>query len=419
MLLTPFLNFKHMSRIGFVFMLFLPFCVEGQLTWTQKNDFPSARYYTATFVIGDTAYIGLGCINSVTMQFADDFFKYDIANDQWIPMGTFPGGKRFAPLAFTANGKGYVMLGLDSSNICHKDMWRYDPSNGTWEQKADFPGVGRYSASAFVLGNKAYVGLGTYGAGNDYLCDFWCYDVESDTWSQKANHPAQHKAIASTFVLNGKGYVCAGSYENMQATKDCWIYNDTLDQWTQIVDYIWIRSMMTDFVINGLAYVGLGCDYYSTYKTFYAYDPNTGLWGFVPSLPSACKERYGAAGFNLGSKGFFMGGRDEYLPSPGNCLADVWQLDDATGIKVPASDAYRIYPDPSHGWMFLQPSADNNSPVLIKIFDLSGKKLYQKNWLSTGLAEFLDLHELADGTYIMELERDGESLWTRQLVMHH
>jgi hypothetical protein len=177
--------------------------------------------------------------------------------------------------------------------------------------------------------------------------------------------------------------------------------------------------MMTDFVINDLAYVGLGCDYYSTYKTFYAYDPNTGSWGVVPSLPSVCKERYGATGFTLGSKGFFVGGRDEYLPSLGNCLADVWQLDDATGLSVQTTDAFRIYPNPSHGWVYIQPATNNTSPLAVRIFDVTGKEVHMKIWLNLAIPEFLDLNELSDGTYIVQLIKNGQSSWTRKLIMQH
>jgi len=81
-------------------------------------------------------------------------------------------------------------------------------------------------------------------------------------------------------------------------------------------------------------------------------------------------------------------------------------LDQSLALNVDDinSTVYRIYPNPIKDYAMI--SANNSSQVAIKIFSMTGKLVYSNDY--TRLNQFIDMSELASGTYVIQIE-NGDS----------
>lgn len=248
--------------------------------WTRKADFMSTeRSRAAGMSIGSFGYIGAGTTPSSLRK---DFFQYDPVSDSWIQKADFAGNRRDLAVAFRIDDKGYIGLGRDASTY-YKDFWEYDPSSNSWAQKADLPSRERIGAIGFGIGNRGYVGLGYDNVG-EYRKDVYRYSPSSNGWLRiTKDFPGQGREQAVCFGVDetGKGYVMCGYYRLSTYLRDCWEFDKNTELFTKIASFpvtVPGRSGAVGFVINGIAYLGLGKDSLGNYlKDFWAYELPTGM----------------------------------------------------------------------------------------------------------------------------------------------
>ena len=277
-------------------------------SWVRKNDVgfneidgPSPQKHELGFVIGSTAYVGLGDFSQ------RDFWKYDTISRHWTRLASYPGNARMRATAFTAGGKGYYCGGFYfTPRVYCRDLWEYDPAADSWTQKADIPFVPRTDAVSFGIGSKGYLGTGLDSVGN-YLNDFWEYDAQTDGWVQKASGQGK-RASATGFSLNSKGYIGTGYAGSSTYLNDFWEYDPLSNNWTRKADFGGLpRSMASSFVIDSKAFIGMGVGT-AWYSDIWAYDPATDSWQQSTSLPAPGKSQ--CNGFAIGNSGYIVGGTD-------------------------------------------------------------------------------------------------------------
>jgi len=123
-----------------------------------------------------------------------DFWRYDIANDEWTSMANTPeqvnsGG------ALTLDGSNIYALRGDNQ----KDFWRYDIANDEWTSMANAPNKVKEGGALTYDGSYIYA-----LRGNDKK-NFWRYDITNDAWAHMANTPEKVKeggALASNIVTS-------------------------------------------------------------------------------------------------------------------------------------------------------------------------------------------------------------------------
>ena len=270
---------KTLLNIGF--LLASTTLVFGQ--WVQKNNFPGgARTAAVSFVIGNDAYVGTGRnSNDAVLR---DFWKYNSVSNTWVEIASLPAeaAAREGATAFSIDGKGYIGLGSNDKQSgaaeFYKDFWRYDPATNQWETIAEFPGRDRKNGISFVVDGKAYVGAGRWfvNTTSNYLEDFYAYDPAIDQWTIKEKVPQQGGASGVAFIVNNVGYFGTGKYRANDAPKDTnkddlFSYSFEKNEWTDTItdNNILSREEATAFVINGKAYIGGGLNR----KDFVVYDP--------------------------------------------------------------------------------------------------------------------------------------------------
>lgn len=146
--------------------------------WTAKKDYPTGVENAQAFTINNTGFVTGGANK-------DEYFKatyqYDPVANDWIKKADQCGDGRTAGVAFALGGSAYVGLGISrpaasAPEVYKNDFCRYDMASDTWMPVADLPAAGRAYGIACVANGKAYVGAGFfYDGAQNYLKDWYAF----------------------------------------------------------------------------------------------------------------------------------------------------------------------------------------------------------------------------------------------------
>lgn len=217
-----------------------------------------------------------------------------------------------------------------------------------WERIGDFPVIFQDGAAVATSNGFAYAGFGTFNVNlspPDIPKEFWQFSPGNfPGWMKTASNPFNNDPVykrtnTSVFSIGDTIYVIFGEQHNpnTNALRSFWKYSIGSDSWQNVSipisqNIFNARSGAAGFVLNGKIYVGSGVLYTSTayiYKNdFWEYNPETGNWRQVKSLPLktsnapvAALGRSDALGFASASFGYV--GCGEYL---GLTLNDFWKF---------------------------------------------------------------------------------------------
>lgn len=211
-------------------------------SWTQKADYPQARFACATFVLGNKGYMGGG--NEQNFGDRDEFYEFDPIANTWTQKANLPiaNGGGFG---FTANGIGYMSLS--------GSLYSYNTSLNTWNYVSWGVSCPDYS-SGFVINNKVYV----LPSGSNTL---YMWDPVANSTTIKAPCLGNGKFAACSFAVRGQGYVGLGydwTLGNM--AKDFYQYDPILNVWDTIPkEFPGVRrNYVPSFTIGDNAYFGTG-----------------------------------------------------------------------------------------------------------------------------------------------------------------
>ena len=153
-----------------------------------------------------------------------DFWEYDPVTDTWTKKANIPG-RRMEAQGLTANGGGYIGLGLhrnsSGAGAERKDWWKYNPNTDTWTRIADYSGAPRHATFGFELGGVFYVGGGIdYHPGPPTVYkDYSSYYHTTDTWYLSLqSYPGGSAEYTTSFSIHDSGYVVQGNLQEF------WMY---------------------------------------------------------------------------------------------------------------------------------------------------------------------------------------------------
>jgi len=207
-----------------------------------------------------------------------------------------PFSSEFAGLAF--NTTYYVRAYAISSGdtFYSKTLETFRVRDG-WERVTKFP-YSYAEGTAATLGGKAYAGFGCIKANgclqNDLLPEFWQFNPIAlnglGKWSPSNELPITmtKQYNNASFVLDGKFHAIGGIVGILNSLQSNLIYYDPITQgWAQDFDALAMgRTGAVAFTLKGKAYVGAGRDMnYNELNDFWEYNPTTGQWRLVASMP--------------------------------------------------------------------------------------------------------------------------------------
>ena len=303
--------------------------------WIETSQFDgNKREGAVSFVIGDTAYVGLGYNGShINHPYFSDLFS-NSGSSSWTKQDTFPGAMRQDAFSFSVDGKGYIGCGYhsDSTEQYFSDVWEFDPNkeeHHQWTQIADYPGGKCTELTSFVVEGIAYVAGGVYDS-TYFKRD--CYEFNSSTKTFKQiEYMTYKRAGAFSFVIGDIAYVGGGYYNDEYVTYfDCFdasapvgkrwkskvlrtLYlpaniTDTISHYSEPIDFR--RRWAVAFSTNGKGYMAAG-EKDGFLSDCWEYDPSTDLWTEMNSFEFNMPALQKASAFILKGKPYVMLGKSE------------------------------------------------------------------------------------------------------------
>ena len=254
-------------------------------TWRKLADFPAKLFGAG---VGFTAKNKLVFIpNVIDNTFTNDVYRFDIANNVWKKVTSYPGTRLSGYTLFADDNYGYMLGGgySNSNNYIFtvKSFRRYDPAADTWKALPDFPGTSRRDLKSFKVGNKVIVfgGQSMMGTAQSlYPTDSWSFDLVSETWKKIKDVPLYINAASCfSFEVNGKAYIGGGL--NLEGVISSSIYEydpiaDTFVKKDNIIDKSML-VMSAGTSLGGHGYIMFGkpsFDYHlQPLKEVFRFDP--------------------------------------------------------------------------------------------------------------------------------------------------
>ncbi|MEO9871942.1 Kelch repeat-containing protein [Ekhidna sp.] len=148
---------------------------------------------------------------------------------------------------------------------------------------------------------------------------------EDGNWVKLSDYEGDTRTGAVSFVIDGLAYVGLGS-DGDDYLQDFWRYDAGRNFWEEVAPFPGVgRISAVAFSTGGKGYVGTGFnDELETEELadFWEYDPNSNAWTEVASFEGTA--RYSAVAFSLNGQGYVGTGFD------GSFLKDFWRYDPAT-----------------------------------------------------------------------------------------
>ncbi|MEO0077825.1 MAG: T9SS type A sorting domain-containing protein, partial [candidate division WOR-3 bacterium] len=359
-------------------------------TWTTLTQIPTGREGKLT---GKGTQLCADAAGHVYMTKGNNtlgFWRYTVADSSWtqladVPLGTtrkkVKGGTDMAYVV--KNNVGYVYLLKGDRNEFH----RYNTATDSWQTMAPAPGIRiKWGKGSFLVYDHEHT-IYAHKAGYNEL---WSYDTDRDTWGpqltgmplygQLGRKKKSKDGGAGAWYLDGFYAFKGGN------TQEFWQYVPARDSWFESDTIPAVGSSGRkkvknggDLVYNALAFWGLKGN-----KTLE-------LW------------RYGI----LETSARVLDRR----PEPGGVLSS------------PVAHRYSgnvIVPNPLlDGMAVLRLDRGlTGSPVTVRVFNATGRLVQHSAFSTQRSVVPLDLRQLQEGVYLVQVEADGAVVLQTKLVRH-
>lgn len=374
---------KHILTIG----LFYSMVAQAQLYgWDSNYTLPGlGRDDAVCFTLDEIVFIGTG--NHGGFNESNIFYGVNTRTGNWQDVAPFPGEPRQYAIVETVGWFAYLVGGLDQASMPLKDVWQYDLVNDEWTQLSSFPGAGRWKAASFEIDGTIYYGTGLNWSGS--LNDFWKYNVESGSWVQLEDIPILPRNETVAFTVYDRGYIGLGVDCTGVLHDDIWKYDPFSQSWNYQTDFPGgERFYAVAASLNGYGYVGSGEDSLGNmYNDFWEYDPSTSIWEKAENMPSP--KRRGVASCSIPFKGiYFVCGLDETFQR----LTDISRYTPRNLNRPPLSVFYQE----DNQRVFI-----NDLPTysIIRLLDMRGKLMFETFEQVDHM--FVDVSDWSKGVYII------------------
>lgn len=393
--------------------------VTAQTSWTQKASMSGKRYIASSFTIGQYAYVGTGY--TATLSTLSDWWKYDPSTDSWSQIASSPVPYTSAS-TFTIDGKGYVAAGLASTSQFQTGTYMYDPVPNMWTTKTPLPGTPRFGSASFSIGSNGYVCCGNFGSSSGPFTDeVWAYDAVSDTWMQKADFPGAPRYACRGTSLHGYGYLFSGTNGTGSSPShflaDLWEYDPQTDSWAMQATPPTIgRSYASVCTLDNKVVVGCGVHSTGYRGDFFSFDPVSGQWNMMPSLPAG-QERWAAVAFSLANKAYIASG-NKSSNNPIIVDRDLWVLDGSTTSMDELHEAhivFNVYPNPAGHFVNVMIDELVSEDLTFSIYSISGKVVFAAPVSGTQFS--IPVDDLASGRYIVTIASERHGLMASQSIV--
>ncbi len=273
---------------------------EWTYVWSSGTAMPTPRTDVGAASAGNAIYV-VGGIDSLARTL-DTVEIYDTSRNVWETAAPLPRPLYYMSLV-AYDGRIYSIGGFEGlAQTPVDDVYMLDPEVGSWQAMTSLPNAVGGSAAVVRDGKIHVIGgrLGT-GIGDSYFI----YDPESDTWATGEGllSPRAFHGAASLddriIVFGGRSGSLASNLRTVEELVD------GSSTWERQGYMNLRRSSFGTARYNDMIYIFGGETTTSALDTVETYDPATGAWTEVSTMPTG---RHGMGAVTVGGKIFVIGG---------------------------------------------------------------------------------------------------------------
>ena len=239
------------------------------------------------------------------------------------------------------------MVGGKTSNGAINSLYSYDTVTDAWSTLTPKPGIAVENPAAVFFDGYLYVFGGSSLPFSGGISDSYRYHIASNTWETITAMPTPRGGIRAEQIA-GKIYVVGGMDNTGQSLSIVEVYDPVANNWTTVTSMSQKRDNPGTAVVNQRLYVfggrertSAGIEINGTKNTAEVYDPVSGIWSPIASMPTG--RRTMVVG-TLNNKIQVIGG-EKNLSDPDYIFRSNEQYDPITDTWVSLPNA----PNPRHG----------------------------------------------------------------------
>jgi hypothetical protein len=359
---------------------------------------------------------------------AADFYTYCPAGDSWHLLRLWPEGREqkapYRGAAAVSDGSGHVYATKGNNSL---GFWRYDVDGDSWHQ---LPDVLLGSSGKKVKGGTDLVYVNRGAAGYIYLLkgyktEFQRFDIATETWEElqsapEAGRPKWDKG--SWLVYDGSRYI----YAHKAKYHQLWRFDEITSQWDTATLHampLVSRTGKTKKSKDG------GCGTWDNGYIwglkggntceFYRYDVAGDSWlekDTMPSVGSTARKKRVKAG------GDIVTFRENFLFAlKGNKTRELWYYYEPPIPEQAGSEGAvaagtlvrpgRVWLEPNpvvNGQAWLRWTSPVLMPGLVRLYDVTGRQVFEQSFARGASNTRLDLSRLAKGAYLCVVSQSLE-----------
>jgi N-acetylneuraminic acid mutarotase len=362
--------------------------------WTQIQDYPGlGRDDGSSFIVNNKAFCFSGIVSSG--QFQRDGYVLDGNTETWATMASLPlGAERQYATGFSDGVNGYVLGGLDPNYACLNDFWKYNIATDNWVQLPNFPGTARQGMSNFVINGKVFI-IGGRLNGNVTSNEVWQFDFTTTTWTQKNSLPFPGIWRGAGFAIDSSGFICYGKLDTVLFNRFIFKYNIMNDTWSKISNItLSPRNYIGTAVCGTKACLYGGQDslgfFTNDLLVFNPIDSSISNYFGPPAV-----ARKGGMAFSLNNIFYHTTGFD----ANNFRTKETWKNDGFVSLNQLANEhSISIYPNPVNHKIHLRIGEKNLLNTSIEVYDVFGNLV-----LKPLISNLIDITELQSGHYCLRI----------------
>ncbi len=225
-------------------------------TWTAVASMPAGkeRQYACGFTDGTNGFVFGGEAGGSDLN---DLWMYSPSTNSWTAMASKPGNGVRGASCFVIGNTAYIVGGAFTTNDAINEVWAYDMTGNTWTQKNNLP-ITNWRGSGAAANGKGYL---LYGMNSAYAYSRYLYEYNpvADNWTYKSTFAGTGtgKVYANMQAINNDLVVFAGKDSLNACNNQLWTYNLISNSWLSV------STLTATLRKGGMGFTNAGTYYYT------------------------------------------------------------------------------------------------------------------------------------------------------------
>ncbi len=253
----------------------------------RSNTSTTVSHVLGAAVLGTKVYTSGGHLSG-SQPCLPNLREYDLVTNKWTSRQQMSVA-RYAHVVVGARGKVYAIGGFScSGSPVTKVTEIYDPQLNTWTQGASLPDHNHAAAAYGILSDGKLHVVGGYDHTTGTVSrSHVVYDFDTNTWSTARELPVPRYWSSSGVLADGRLIVAGGLLDSSTYKSETYIFDPATGAWTQVASMPAALGYHPGAVIANRFHTFMGHTGTADVASHYIYDPESDTWSSGAAVPYA------------------------------------------------------------------------------------------------------------------------------------